>query len=611
MSKENNNQLTSKLNFKIGLIVSMLAVLIVAVAWSGTATGGNSKKRSFQQKSKTFTLQQQANRINAAIGFRNNSISPLSRRINQRRLDRFDNYQQRLAQASPSIQKEAQNNQKYSRLGNQINSKKPNILYVLTDDQPIETMSVMRKTLDWFKDEGRIYKNAFVATPVCCPSRAEAMTGQYAHNNKVLNNNGALLFQEKIWIKDPEDKEKYLSVDKLPWTKTLQCDLYRNGYKNVLFGKYVNGWKSKDPYNSNGNIPTCFDRQESWLGFDKHHRAVSRSTLDTANKFPKSDDYLGDKAVEFISNQKNSDKPWFAYLSLHSPHLPFAPAKRYQDWQPPRALKHRITASERKYNLNGKPSYVKEAALNKYSSNPRRFNTAKYALEQQRMVKSVDDTMLRLRAALKKTNQKRNTVIIFTSDNGYLWGDHGLYNKFYPYLDSIEVPMMIIAPGKARRGSVDNRIVSNIDISSTIYHLTGIKPMFHQVDGYSMLGNHRREWFLSESGDSGVTPYWASAISKDYHYIETGIDKTVTGVEAAGPPKVPNSAADISFKEYYLLNNFKGSEKVNLAFPEYRAIPTQTIAEQLRKAAWQGSRANGSTGGCYGRIGSDSVNPCP
>jgi arylsulfatase A-like enzyme len=533
---------------------------------------------------------------------------------NQRRINLYNDRLQRKAEGSPTIQSEIDSNQRYSVKGSDSdnNTKKPNILYVLTDDQPIETMSVMRKTLDWFKKEGRIYNNAFVATPICCPSRTEAMTGQYAHNNEVLNNNGALLFREKIWMRNPFNQEEYRQYDKLPWTKTLQCDLYRNGYKNVIFGKYVNGWKNDNPWNRNGAVPTCFDPQESWMGFDNQHRGTGGTTTkDVAQSHPGSDDYLGNKTVEFIRNQKQSNKPWFAYLSLHSPHLPLAPAARYRNWTPPPALRHRRTASETPYSLYGKPPYVQNTAWNKFALKPG-YNTARYALGQQRMVQSVDDTMNRLRQVLKNTKQDRNTIIIFTSDNGLLWGDHGLYNKFYPYLDSIEVPMMVIAPGKIRRGSRDNRIVSNIDIAPTVYDLTDIDPMFHQVDGYSMTGSYRRDWLLIESGDNGVTPYWSAAINKDYQYIETGYDKTVGSEETSGAPKVPTSPNQISFKEYYNLNNFQGSQRNNIAYPNPgRVNGIEQLSNLLQYKSWAGPGYQPGQRGCYGTMDSDSSNPCP
>jgi arylsulfatase A-like enzyme len=275
-------------------------------------------------------------------------------------------------------------------------------------------------------------------------------------------------------------------------------------------------------------------------------------------------------------------------------------------------LRHKRTASETPYDLYGKPPYVQNTAWNKFALRPQSYNPWKYALGQQRMVQSVDDTMQRLRNVLKTTSQDRNTIVIFTSDNGMLWGDHGLYNKFYPYIDSIQVPMMIIAPGKINPGSRDNRIVSNIDIAPTIYHLTDTEPDFHQLDGYSMLGKYRRQWLLTESGDNGVTPYWSAAISKDYHYIETGYDKTVGGEETGGSAKVPTNPDQISFYEYYRLNNFRGSEINNLAYPNRNDLPgINQLSQVLQYKSWAGPGSGPGKRGCYGTVDSNSSNPCP
>lgn len=526
-------------------------------------------------------------------------------RSNQRLIDLAERREQRQAEASPSIQAEANSNQVYSKLGNTSAKGRPNILYILTDDQPTETLRTMDSTLNWFRKDGKIFPNAYVATPICCPSRAEAMTGQYSHNNGITSNSSAIRFQDEFWMRDPFDQSQFRLFDDLAWKSTLQCDLYRNGYTNAMFGKYVNGWENKDRYNRRGSVPTCFDKQHSWMGFDSDHGGTWANELkDKSNAFPNSDDFLGRRTAEFIRLQKNKNKPWFAYVALHSPHLPLAPAPRYQNWYPKLGQKYRPEANERRQLLRGKPSYVK-AAQGKWN-----LNTKQISLGQDRMVQSVDDTVKLLKQTLTKTQQRRNTLVIFTSDNGYLWGDHGLYNKFYPYLDSVHVPMMMIYPKRVSAGSTDRRIVSNIDIAPTVYDATGIEPMFHKVDGYSMLGKHRRDWFMIESGNDYVTPYWSAMITSRFHYIETGYDRTILG-EPQTTPGPLKSTGDISYQEYYSLRNFEGQELNNL-MSNPNSIPGLTsIQNELRWKSWMGYGRNPSSKGCYGTYGTTSINPCP
>jgi arylsulfatase A-like enzyme len=157
---------------------------------------------------------------------------------------------------------------------------------------------------------------------------------------------------------------------------------------------------------------------------------------------------------------------------------------------------------------------------------------------------SVDDLVVELFGALAKLDERRDTLAIFISDNGYLWGEHGLASKRFPYTEAIRVPLAIRWPGHLRAGGIDERMVANIDVAPTLLDVTGIdvdpdEPM----DGRSMLSPGEREALLFEyfGADKGESPPWASYRSHDYQYIEY-YDET-TGL--------------LTFREYYDLTNDK------------------------------------------------------
>lgn len=488
------------------------------------------------------------------------------------------------------------------------NQDKPNVLFILTDDQPSDTLRVMAKTNAWFKKNGIVFPNHFVATPVCCPSRAAFMTGQYGHNNGVLNNKGAERFQYKKYLYDRQ-RQKRIWVDQFVFKRSLTCDLYRAGYKTALFGKYINGWENRSKTNERGNIPSCFG-PGSWIGFDENNIGSTKSDYkDRPISVPESTNFLTNKTNQFI--KKQAGNPWFAYLSLHAPHLPIEENGKYGDWYPNKTYQPSRAETTLVGNKN-KPGYIRKAAR-EYQREPGN-STERFSLGQERMVKEIDDAFASTLTTLKETGQLNNTIIVFSSDNGFLWGDHGLYSKFYPYLDSVRTPLMISYPKKIRQAKIDNRIASNIDFAPTIYSLTGIKPN-HRLDGYDLLSDYKRKYLLTESGGNQKTPYWAALITKKYHYIETfgnsdGLSKKERRQIDDDPFSVfPDSKKDVDFRELYYLKNADGEE----VFNKYKSNKklAKRLAKILHQAAWKKDENRPKQKGCFGTVLDNSKNPCP
>jgi N-acetylglucosamine-6-sulfatase len=188
---------------------------------------------------------------------------------------------------------------------------KPNILLILTDDQPAATVSKMPAVEAKLKAKGLSFENAFLTDPVCCPSRATIMTGRYAHNHGVWTNDEPRGGAEGF-------KARGLAHD------TIATRLQREGYATGLFGKYFNG------YGDEHYMPPGW---EKWFAFVGNHRddsyqVVSEGEIRVMNRAEwHPTDLIADKAAQFVKS--HAQEPWFAYVAPHDPHGPYYPAPRH------------------------------------------------------------------------------------------------------------------------------------------------------------------------------------------------------------------------------------------------------------------------------------------
>ena len=373
----------------------------------------------------------------------------------------------------------------------QARRRRANILIFLTDDQR-EGLQVMDGVRRQLARKGRSFPNAFATTPVCCPSRASIMTGRYSHNHRVLRNP---------------------SSQRLDHKTTLQYFLESAGYRTGYVGKFLNDW----PLEKN---PPFFD---AWATHSVN--ASSGRTRYYGGKFningnirtvsEYSTDFIGTRAVKFLRGANRRDsRPWLLYVAPEAPHEPLIPARKYRDARVPR---WNGNPGVRERNRSDKPPWVR-------SSNYTFREGRAHRRDQFRMLMSVDDMVKRVLGVLRNLKEARNTLVIFMSDNGYLWSEHGLKKKFQPYTESIRVPLVMRWPGRIGRGSRDTRLVGNIDIAPTVLaaarvsHASG--PPF---DGKSLLNRDwaRRHLLLEYSPHTRIpVPKWASIRSKGYQYVE-------------------------------------------------------------------------------------------
>jgi arylsulfatase A-like enzyme len=366
----------------------------------------------------------------------------------------------------------------------------PNVLFIVTDDQrPTETLDAMPKTRSRFGDRGTYFPNAFTTTPLCCPSRASIFTGRYAHNHRVRDNSQGWLLDQR---------------------STIQRRLREAGYTTALFGKFLNNWDL-------AKNPPYFDK---WSLFNNggYTNFPANEQGQTKTIFRYATNYVADKASEFIRQAEGDDeRPWFLYVAPTAPHGPFTPEPKYEDVSVPKFVRNPAFFEA---DLSDKPPFVQQAHTERAVVFERR--TA-----QLRMLMSVDDLVARVFAALGATGETDNTLAFFISDNGYIWGEHGLVEKRHPYTHSVKIPFYMRWPGRVRQGAVDPRTVANIDLAPTVMDAAGLATD-PSMDGMSLLQGGSRDRILMEVLLSSVYPTWASIRTHDYQYTEYYRDSELT-----------------------------------------------------------------------------------
>ena len=384
-------------------------------------------------------------------------------------------------------------------------NKRPNVLIIVTDDQR-EGLQVMQSLRKRFVKRGRSYPHAFATTPVWCPSRVSILTGKYAHNHRVQHNS------------DPEDAN--------PRTM-LQYYLRRAGYRTAIFGKYLNSW---GPHRS----PPYFNR---WATFtEKPARSFVDATYNVNGTLDRIPGYYTDVLANFTtrflrrSDRKKDRRPWMMYLAPSAPHAPYTTERKYRfadvpGWRGNRAVFER--------NRKDKPAYV--------TSQSKSFKAgAKRRRRQMRSLMSVDDLVGKVMRTVRRFDE-RNTIALFVSDNGMLWGEHRIAMKHVPYQQSVNIPLFLRWPGHIRGGSVDRRLVGNIDIAPTVLDAARVRLRDPDFDGKSLLDKSwRRNRILLEyfgKNNPPPVPPWAATRTKDYQYTE-----------------YYGENGEIQFREYYDLN---------------------------------------------------------
>ena len=356
--------------------------------------------------------------------------------------------------------------------------KKPNFLFVYTDDQRFDAVGVVqreqgeRARFPWFTtpnmdrlaSEGMRFRNAFVTLSLCAPSRAAFLTGRYNHLNGVANNHTPF----------PDNSVTYASL------------LRAAGYKTAYIGKWhMGGQRGQRP---------GFDYSASFIG---QGRYVDCDVEINGKPTPTTgwiDDVSNSFAIEFI--KQNRDKPFAVIVGYKACHGPTTPPERAKD-------RFADEKARPVPNLNVRAIYRSED--DEATGNPKKAPKAdgQINLNYFRCISAADDNLGQLLKALDELGIAENTVVVFTSDNGYYNGEHRLGDKRSAYEESLRVPMLVRYPKLVAKGSTSDAMVLNIDIAPTFLELAGVTAP-KEMQGRSwapLLAGKKADWrqsFLAE-----------------------------------------------------------------------------------------------------------------
>jgi arylsulfatase A-like enzyme len=375
----------------------------------------------------------------------------------------------------------------------------PNILIVVTDDErAVGGLGVEPTVRSWLKAGGTTFKHAYATTPFCCPSRASIITGLYAHNHGIM---GAANIRSNL-----------KAVDAMSVFPSFRSGGYRVG----MYGKYLNSWGLDDDGSLNPNAwtPRGLDDYAILPGVNtwyKDMRADGSARWDVNGTAIRSRKYstafIRESALSFIEENDAADdpQPWLAYVAPIVPHAPATPEDTYAnapvpDW--------RLTPAQRENDRIDKPAWLRRIAPDDMT------DIRAFRLRQLRTLMSVDHMMSDFRSKLVELGEEDNTIVIYTSDNGMAWGEHGRAGKLTPYLESVGVPLYIRGPG-IQAGGVRHDMVALLDLAPTLLTAAGI-PHPRDFDGHDVFDGHSRRRLLLEYDNApGLTrvPSWRAVLA--------------------------------------------------------------------------------------------------
>ncbi|HEY7258279.1 MAG TPA: sulfatase [Gaiellales bacterium] len=339
-------------------------------------------------------------------------------------------------------------------------SQRPNIVIILTDDQPAQTMWAMPRTRRLLGAHGVKFTSYYDSVSLCCPARAAILTGRYAHSTHVYANSPP--FGGSFTFRNRGDDAQTLAV----W-------LHRAGYHTGLFGKYLNGYRG-------GFVPPGWDmfttsaRYWGGPGFEqgraKHYPPTTYMP-----------DYMGARTARFIRSTPRN-RPVFAYYAPYAPHANPSPEPRFAKLRVCWRCHGWPTPDFNEANVSDKPAFQRRPLLTR----PQRTLVRHFRTRQIRTLQSVDLKVGRIVAALKATGRLQNSIIVFMSDNGVMWGSHRFSptSKRNPYRKASRMPLIIRDDRLGDEPRVERRLVGNVDIAPTLAELAGA-AVPASVEGHS------------------------------------------------------------------------------------------------------------------------------
>jgi arylsulfatase A-like enzyme len=374
----------------------------------------------------------------------------------------------------------------------------PNILFVMTDDQRRDAMSAygnpILKTphMDRLAAGGVRFDLAFVTNALCAPSRASILTGLYSHAHGVITNGDARAFADQPGLSEA--------------TPTFPALLRRAGYFTALVGK----WHLRSE-------PTGFDQWVIFPGQGAYQDPEMVANGVRLKLRGHADDVVGDQALTFL-RERPKDRPFCLLYQFKSPHRSWMPAARFESAFADVPIPIPRTFEDR---LQGRPEALRQAEMaiadmpdfrdrgvpeSLSREERKRKNLEALVKNYYRVLLSVDENLGRVLDYLDKEGLVKSTVVVYTSDNGFFLGEHGLFDKRLMYEPSIRVPLLVRFPRRARAGLADRtHMVLNVDVAPTLLELAGV---------HAPAGLHGRSFVPLLEGKEAP---WRDAILYEYY----------------------------------------------------------------------------------------------
>lgn len=437
------------------------------------------------------------------------------------------------ASRAATTSQQAATNQPAAASRPMVGDKRPNILFIYTDDQSYKTLGCYNGGYPWVKTPNidrlasmGVRFNFAYGAAWCAPSRACVMTGLYPHAI-------AGLHMKEIMTASYDPK----------LCKFWPAEFRKAGYRTTHIGKWHLG--------SDGGYGRDWDHSVMWNQAEIKSDWYNDQLL-SIDGAPKQivPGYSTDVYTRFAVDEikRSHEKPWFMWLCYNAPHLPLTVAPRHQDFYKDAEVP---TPFDIFPPRPGKPEYMQTYGV--WSRNPNDPEHPLYRKNKKlplpdavrgynRLVCALDDGVGKLLAALKETGQLDNTMIVYTSDQGFAIGERGFFWKVGPYEACMRMPLIVSLPSRFAKGGVCQNPVGLVDLPPTFFALAGV-PLPWEMNGHDLqplLNNPQADWehtlllehthwFFGTETDRGLTgedstggiPWWVGIWEGRYKYVRT------------------------------------------------------------------------------------------
>lgn len=454
---------------------------------------------------------------------------------------------------------------------------RPNILFIMSDDHAVNAISAYGSRLanvaptpniDRLARDGMRLNHCFCTNSICVPSRASILTGQYSHKN------GVYTLADAIDPKQP-------NVAKL---------LQRLGYQTAMIGK----WHLKTE-------PSGFDYWNVLPGQGRYHNPVLKEMGKGKQTYEgHSTDVITDLTIDWLK-ERQSENPFFLMCHFKAPHEPWDNANRYDEWlkettiPEPASLfedkSHRSPGS-REYGYTIDTMAERQQRKNYHSDGPENFEGMSdkekrrrayqvFLKRYLRTIKGVDDNVGRLLDFLDENGLSENTVVIYTSDQGYFLGEHNYIDKRWMYEESLQMPFFIRYPKEIQAGQSNDDIILNVDFAPLFLDYAGGKIPSCEMQGRSFRDNLRGQT-PDDWRTSMYYRYWQHTNRPAHYGIRTKRYKLIFFYGM--PLNMKGTSAEQTKVGWELYDLQKDPHELNNVYrdPAYQSV-VKELKEELRK----------------------------